>query len=498
MLNSLREACGVFSAYDFEGGSVFPCIYWGLRAQNHRGHQSHGFVTFNGSFNTRRSLDLVPKIRRKDIQNWLNTLPGNVGIGSVRYTTSGGTDEESLTKGIQPVLAETEKVKVAVAFNGNIVNNTRLKRKIREKFPSFSYECDVELICRKLLIELMENHDLASSVTACMKEVEGAFSVTGITKNGELFAFKDPCGIRPLCCGHSENHKIYAASSETVGLDINGFEQGFEVEPGELVTLSEDGFVRKQLVPCKKRAFCGFEFAYFARPDSRLGNKYVYEVREEFGRNLGREYSEITKKADMILSIPETADDSAYGLHEETGIRWERATRRHRYVTERAFILLPRERQTTINRKINLLDRKLRGKTVIVIEDSIVRGDTTKVVIQKLRNKGARKVHMFITFPRIISPCFYGIAMATYGELIGSKHEPQEIAKIIGADSVNYLSLDDYVEATGFKKGDLCLGCVTGEYPTPMAQKIADEMKEKFERGEKEIGRIYEIASGIE
>jgi len=200
----------------------------------------------------------------------------------------------------------------------------------------------------------------------------------------------------------------------------------------------------------------------------------------------------------MILSIPQTANDAAYGLHEETGIRWERATRRHRYVTERAFILLPQERQTTINRKINLLDRKLRGKTVIVIEDSIVRGDTTKVVIQKLRSKGAKKVHMFITFPRIISPCFYGIAMATYGELIGSKYEPQEIAEIIGADSVNYQSLNNFIKATGFKKNEICLGCVTGEYPTPLAQKIADEMKEKFERGEKEIGRIYEIASGVE
>lgn len=498
MLNSLREACGVFSAYDFEGGPVFPCIYWGLRAQNHRGHQSHGFVTFNGSFHACRSLDLVPKIKRKDIQDWLNKLPGNVGIGSVRYTTSGGTSEESLKKGIQPVLAETEKVKVAVTFNGNIVNNSRLKRRIRERFPSFSYECDAELICRKLLIELMETHDLTSSITACMKEVEGAFSVTGITQNGELFVFKDPYGIRPLCCGHSEKSKLYAASSETVGLDINGFEYDFEVKPGELVTLSKDGFMRKQLIPCKRSALCSFEFAYFARPDSRLGDKYVYEVREEFGKNLGKEYPEITRSADMILSIPETANDAAYGLHEETGIRWERATRRHRYVTERAFILLPRERQTTINRKINILDRKLRGKTVIVVEDSIVRGDTTKVVIQKLRSKGAKKVHVFITFPRIISPCFYGIAMATYGELIGSKHKPEEIAKIIGADSVNYQSLDNFTKATGLKKDKLCRGCVTGEYPTPLAQKIADEMKERFERGEKEIGRIYEIASGVE
>lgn len=498
MPNSLREACGVFSAYDHEGDPVFPCIYWGLRAQNHRGHQSHGFTTFDGSFNTHRNLDLIPKIKRKNIQDWLNKLPGNVGIGSVRYTTSGGTSEESLKRGIQPVLAETGKVRVALAFNGNIVNNSWLRRRIREKFPGFSYECDAELICRRLVMELAESHDLTSSVLACMKEIEGAFSVTGITQKGELFAFKDPHGIRPLCCGHSRNRKLYATSSETVGLDINGLEYDFEAEPGELITLSEDGIKRKQLTPCKRRALCGFEFAYFARPDSRLGDKYVYEVREEFGGNLGKEHPEITNKADMILSVPQTANDAAYGLHEETGIRWERATRRHRYVTERAFILLARERQTTIDRKVNLLDRKLRGKTVILAEDSIVRGDTTKVVIQKLRNKGAKKVHMFVTFPRIIGPCFYGIAMATYSELIGSKHDPQEIAEIIGADSVSYQSLDAFIEATGFKKDELCLGCATGKYPTPLAQKMADEMKERFDRGEKETGRIYEIAVGIE
>ena len=498
MFNSLREACGVFSAYDFEDTPVFPCIYWGLRAQNHRGHQSHGFVTYSGSFNTHRGLDLVPKIKRGNIQRWLSELPGNVGIGSIRYTTSGGTSEESLKRGMQPVLAEAEKVKLAVAFNGNIVNISQLKGRIKERFPDFFYECDAELICRELLLELMENNDLTSSVTACMKEVEGAFSVTGITQDGELFVFKDPCGIRPLCCGHSENRKLYAASSETVGLDINGLEYDFEVKPGELVTVSKDGFIRKQLVTNRKHALCSFEFAYFARPDSRLGDKYVYEVREEFGRNLGKEYPEIVRKADLILSIPETANDSAYGLHEETGIRWERATRRHRYVTERAFILLPRERQTTIDRKINLLDRKRRGKTVIVVEDSIVRGDTTKVVIQKLRHKGAKRVHMFITFPRITSPCFYGIAMATYGELIGSKYKPDEIAEMIGADSVNYQSLDGFTKATGLNKDELCRGCITGCYPTPLAQKMADEMKERFERGERETGRIYEIASGIE
>jgi len=495
MLKPLKEACGVFAAQDFKQGSIFPYIYWGLRSQNHRGHQSHGFITFDGTFNLHRELDLVPKIEKEDLQNWLTRLPGHVGIGSIRYTTSGGTDEESLRKGIQPFLAEANKAKVAIAFNGNIVNTSPLRWEIRGEFPGFSYECDAELLCRKLLLGLMKNRDLASSVAACMRDVEGAFSVTGITQKGELFAFKDPQGIRPLCCGHSEDREIYAISSETVGLDINGMEFDFEVEPGELVVATENGLLRKQLFECRRRAFCSFEFAYFARPDSRMGERYVYEIREDFGRNLGREYADILEDADMVISIPQTSNDAAYGLHEETGIRWERASRRHRYVTERAFILLPRERHSTIDKKINILDRRLHGKNVAVVEDSIVRGDTTKTIIQKLRKKGAKRVDLFITFPRIIGPCFYGIDMATYGELIGSKHDAEKIAEIIGADTVNYQSLEGFTTATRFTRDNLCMGCITGKYPTPLAQKIADKMKDRFERGYKEPGRIYELTS---
>ena len=495
MTDHLKEACGVFGAVDLRGKPIFPYVYWGLRSQNHRGHQSHGFVTFDGKFNVQRSLDLVPEIAQGDIQDWLKKLPGQVGIGSVRYTTSGGTDRESLITGIQPTITEAEKTSVAISFNGNVVNSLQLRREIEKKLGKFPYACDAELICKKLLMKIVEYDDLSLAVKDCIKEVDGAFSVTGITRDGRLFAFRDPFGIRPLCCGHGKDHSIYAFSSESVGLDINDLEYDSEIKPGELVLPTKDGFLREQVVPCKRRALCAFEFAYFARPDSKLGNKYVYEVREEFGRNLGREYSEIIKNADMILSIPETGNDAAYGLHEETGLRWERATRRHRYVTRRAFILLPRERYRTIDRKINILDDKLSGKMVIVTEDSIVRGDTTKAIIQKLRNKGAKKVHVFVTFPRIIGPCFYGVDMATYGELIGSRHDSDEIAKLIGADTVNYESIEGLIKATGWKKDELCLGCITGKYPTPLAQRIADKMREKFESGFKETGRLYETMS---
>lgn len=499
MGEQLKIACGVFGAVNFQKQPIFPYIYWGLRAQNHRGHQSHGFLTYdNGKFHVYRNLDLVPKIKTSAIQEWFGRLPGHTGIGNVRYTTSGKTDEKSLIMGTQPVTASKNGSKLAVSFNGNVVNTSRLKKEINKEFPGFSYECDADLVCHKLLIELIRGKDLASAVEKCMEEIEGAFSVTGITKDGKFFAFKDPYGIRPLCAGHSEDHSTYAFSSETASLDINGFERDFEIEPGELVTASKDGFERERLVKDRRKAFCAFEFAYFARPDSRFDKKYVYEIREEFGRNLVRENSDIVKDADIILSLPETGNDSALGVHEESGLRWERASHRHRYVTERAFILLNRERYSTIDKKINILAPKVNGKRVIVTDDSIVRGDTTKVIVEKLRKMGAKKVYLFITFPRIIGPCFYGIDMATYGQLIGSKHSSEEIAKIVGADAVCYQSIEGFVRATGFSRDQLCLGCITCKYPTPLAQKIADEMKKRFLEGYEEKGRLYEIAEAVE
>jgi amidophosphoribosyltransferase len=494
MGEQLKIACGVFGAINFDGQPIFSYVYWGLRAQNHRGHQSHGFLTYsNGKFYVHRSLDLVPKIKASAIQEWFGRLPGHIGIGNVRYTTSGKTDEKSLIRGTQPVTASKNGFRLAISFNGNVVNTFRLKKEISNEFPNFSYECDADLICHKLLKELAKSKDLASAVKLCMQEIEGAFSVAGVTSDGKFFAFKDPHGIRPLCAGHGDGGKTYAFSSESVGLDINGLCRDFEVEPGEFVTVSEGGFKRERLVSSERKAFCAFEFAYFARPDSIFDKRYVYEIREEFGRNLVRENPDIVGDADMVISMPETGDDAALGVHEESGLRWERATRRHRYVTERAFILLNKERYATIDKKINILASKVNGKRVIVVDDSIVRGDTTRITVEKLRRMGAKKVYLFVTFPRIISPCFYGIDMATYGQLIGAKHTPEEIAKIIGADAVCYQSIDGLVRATGFRREELCLGCLTGEYPTPLAQKIADEMKKRFLEGFEETGRLYEI-----
>ncbi len=434
----------------------------------------------------------MPKVKSTAITEWFGRLPGHIGIGNVRYTTSGKCDEVSILQGTQPVTASVDGIKLALSFNGNIVNTLPLKKEMSENFSDFYYNCDSDIVCHKMLLALKQGKDLAEAARYVMESLDGAFSVTGITGEGDFFAFKDPHGIKPLCAGHDPEGKTLAFSSETVSLDMNSFVRDFELNPGEFVLATKDGFKRSQLINNPRPAFCAFEYAYFARPDSRFDGKYVYEIREDFGRNIVKENPEVVKDGDIIMSVPETGDDSAMGVHEESGLRWERASRRHRYVTERAFILLNLERYSTIDKKINILGPKVKDKRVIITEDSVVRGDTTKVIIEKMRKAGAKKVYVFVTFPRIIGPCFYGIDMSSYGQLIGSRNNSEEIAKIIGADGVCYQSIESLIHATGQTEDQLCLACITGKYPTPCAQRMADAMKRRFIEGYEEKGRIYE------
>ncbi|MFA5363754.1 MAG: hypothetical protein WC325_01050, partial [Candidatus Bathyarchaeia archaeon] len=267
MLEQLKEECGVFAAKNYDNNPVFPYVYWGLRAQNHRGHQSHGFITFDQTFHSYKGLDLVPKIKQSDIQEWLKKLPGSSGLGHVRYSTSGGTDYDSLIKSTQPILERRGNKEIAIAFNGNVVNTPEIIKEIQAETPTFKFNYDAELITQKLL-KPTKNQDMATAVKRCMKEIEGAFSVAGLAQNGDVFAFRDPNGIRPLCAGCSKDKKTCVFSSESVGLSINDFDYEFEVNPGELVTATKDGFEREQLVAGERPALCAFEFAYFARPDS--------------------------------------------------------------------------------------------------------------------------------------------------------------------------------------------------------------------------------------
>jgi len=474
---SLKESCGVFGACD-DNGEVFPKLYWGILAQNHRGQQSHGYATYDNGISVLTKLGMVkPPIEEP--------LKGGVGIANVRYATSGPGDSESLQRNAMPINVTDGRRSLAVSFNGNIVN----VKNLQERVGVDSSYSDTHALALLLLEGLSGTGSIAEAVKACIGEVDGAFSVTGITDEGVLFAFKDPRGIKPLCYGGGKG--VHAFSSESVGLDINGFEHWKELAPGELMTV-EDGVVNSfHFAESQSQTFCAFEYAYFARPDSKFNGKYVYQARGDFGKSLAAYYPDIVEKCDVVISLPETANDAAYGFHEESGLPWDMATRRHRYMTQRAFIASGDDREDVIVRKVNILGSQINGKNLAVVDDSIVRGDTTRANIKRFKAAGAGEIHLFITFPRIIGPCFYGIDMSTYSELIGARLDEKGIAAELGADSVNYLPLDVYLQATGMN-GKLCTGCITGKYPTPLACKLAERMKAQLVNGKSEKGRIYE------
>ena len=485
MVLSLRESCGVFGAYS-ERCDVFPYLYWGMLAQNHRGHQSYGFATLDGKISCHTGLGLIPT---SEEGKCANGLIGRIGIANVRYATSGPSDADALQRDAMPIVSSDGVRSIAVSFNGNIVNIRSLQRRIGAP-SNYSDSYAISLL---ILKRLGETDSITEAARTCMREIDGSFSVTGFTDTGTLFAFKDSFGIKPLCYGCDED--VHAFSSESVGLDINGLDLKHELRPGELITISDGEFCSEQVVRPKRKAFCAFEFAYFARPDSKFNGKYVYLARRDFGATLARTFHERASKCDVVVSLPETANDAAYGFHEESGLKWDMATRRHRYVSQRAFIIDSGSREELLARKMNILSDRINGKRIAVVDDSIVRGDTTRINVRRFRAAGAREVHLFITFPRIIGPCFYGIDMSTYKELIGAGLDPEEIAEELDADSVNYLSIEDYVEATGLRRDELCLGCVTGEYPTPKAMDLSLEMRARLDEGKNESGRIYEQTS---
>ena len=481
----LREKCGVFGIYSPDE-QVFPYLYWGMLAQNHRGHQSHGFATYDNGLEFYTELGLIPPIKEPGQASKVKQLTGKIGIANVRYTTSGSSDYDALCYDAMPILSEGKQRSLVFSFNGNIVNVRELQEQVGVSHDTSDSHALAALIIKKL----EETGSLPKAVSALMESVDGAYSVTGILDDGTLFAFKDPWGIKPLCYGFSDGK--YAFSSESTGLAINGIEWQKELRPGELLIVKDGMMSQVQAYPSKRQAFCAFEYAYFSRPDSRYNGHYVYEVRRGLGAALARIYRDKAERCEIVVCLPESANDAAYGFHEESGLRWEMALRRHRYVSQRAFITDGVDRQSVIYRKLNILASQVVGKRIAVVDDSIVRGDTMRGNIKRLRAAGASEIHLFITYPKVIGPCFYGIDMSTYSELIGARLTSEEMAVELDADSVNYMPMDEYIKETGMRRDQLCLGCISNKYPTPMADKIAAGVREELAQGGSEKGRAYE------
>jgi len=456
-----EESCGVFGAY-VPGEQVGRLIYFGLHALQHRGQESAGIAVADGHTMTlRKELGLVPQVFK---ESDLATLDGHIGIGHTRYSTTGSSTS---WENAQPMLSSIGPNTIALAHNGNLVNTLVLRDKLKTHGIRFRSTTDSEVMATLVDHFTQQQNSIRAGIRETMKLIEGAYSVVMMTEEA-LYAFRDPYGVRPLVLGKIDGIG-WIVSSETCGLDIVGADYVREIAPGELIKISDAGVESEQAVPRRKPSLCIFEFVYFARPDSVLNDCALYEARENMGAAMARTDR---IEADMVMGVPDTGVPAAVGYARESGIPYGEGLVKNRYVG-RTFISPSQTlRQQGIRLKLNPLRHALTGKRVIVVDDSIVRGNTTRKLVQLLRESGATEVHMRITSPPVKWPCFYGIDTDTQEQLIGSAKTVEEIREHIGADSLAYLSIEDMVASTGGSADEYCLACFNGDYPVEIPEAI--------------------------
>ncbi|MEM2136981.1 MAG: amidophosphoribosyltransferase [Candidatus Methanomethylicia archaeon] len=488
-MDEIGHNCGISGVFNFDGNEILEYLYWSLVALNHRGHHSYGIVTCDDNFHVFKGLGLVSDLPIDKLSSTSDRLSGYVGIGHVRYATSGESQKQGLSLDIQPVIVGDDP-KVAIAYNGNITNVKFLRKHLVGLGYYFKGSSDAEVLALLLMHGLKVFGNVENAVKNVMEMVDGAYSVVGLLSDGEIFFFRDPYGLRPLVYGFNDDGNLLMVASESVALNINGLRDFRMVKPGELHIYSKGFNKSLKLVKGFGEHLCSFEFAYFARPDSKFDEKYVCEIRQELGRKLAFRYRDVAAKIDGVIPVPQTALDAAYGFHEAAGKPIYQWIIRDRYVKQRAFILSPEDRSLILQRKYNILYDRLRGKKIGLIDDSIVRGDTLKRLVSTLREFGVSEVHVFITFPMIIGPCFYGIDMATFNELAAFNRGIEDICRFIGANTINYQTIEDFVSAVS--TSNLCLGCLTLNYPTPYGKKLANLARELAIKGIKFDGRITE------
>ena len=447
-----KEACGLFGAWA-PGEDVSRLIYFGLFAQQHRGQESAGMAVSDGErLLVYRELGLVSQVFN---ESTLITLQGDLGIGHTRYSTTGSTTWENA----QPAFKTDGERSLALGHNGNLVNTLDLADRADR---AGSATTDSDLVATLLAARIGEG--LEAAALQVLPTLDGAFSFV-LMDERSVFAARDPHGLRPLSIGRLPSGFVVA--SETCALDIVGATFVRDVEPGELVRIDDRGVTSNRFAGSPRPALCVFEFVYLARADSRIRGRTVHEVRRDLGRRLA---IEAPADADLVIPVPDTASSAAQGYAEASGIPYGEGLMKNRYVG-RTFIQPSQSiRERGVKLKLNPLPESIRGKRLAVIDDSIVRGTTTRQIVQALREAGAAEVHTRITCPPIRWPCFYGIDMSTRSELVASDLAVEEVRAFIGADTLGYLSLEGMVEATGSPKDTLCRACFDGEYPIPIPE----------------------------
>ena len=452
MFNGLHEECGVFGIYDKDDIDISSAVYYGLFALQHRGQESCGIaVNDDGTIRVSKDMGLVSDVFTPER---LSALKGSIAIGHVRYSTTGASTPENA----QPLVTQYVKGTLSIAHNGNLTNCISLKKKLQSEGAMFRTDVDSEVIAYLLAKKRSETPSVEDAVREVMTEIEGGYALLVMSPR-KLIAARDPYGLKPLVMGTLGNDIVFA--SESCALDSVGAQYVRDVRPGEIVIVDDEG-IRSVLTTPKREAKCVFEYIYFARPDSVMDGISVYESRLRAGALLAKQHP---VPADIVIGVPESGLDAALGYSQESGIPYVKGFVKNNYVG-RTFIKPSQQlRKQAVRIKLNPIIPAVKGKRVIMIDDSIVRGTTIANIVKMLRNAGATEVHVRISSPPFMHPCYYGTDVPSCDALIACQHTIPEICEIIGADSLGYLSVDSLGEMLGEEGHKFCDACFTGDYP---------------------------------
>ncbi|MFO0998616.1 MAG: amidophosphoribosyltransferase [Alphaproteobacteria bacterium] len=454
----LREECGLFGISGHPDAAALTTL--GLHALQHRGQEAAGIVSYDGEqFHSHRALGLVGDIFGSEAV--IRRLGGPVALGHVRYSTAGDT----VVRNIQPLFIDFEFGGLALAHNGNLTNAISLRRELVRRGSIFQSTTDTEVICH--LVATSAKHKLLDRMVDALRQIEGAYSLVALSRK-KLIGLRDPLGVRPLILGRLDNAHIL--TSETCALDIIGAEFVRDVEPGEIVVIDESGVQSFQPFPQQRRRFCIFEYIYFARPDSIVEGSNVYEARKRIGAELARE---APVAADVVVPVPDSGVPAALGFAAAAGLPFEYGIIRNHYVGRTFIEPEDRIRHLGVKLKHNANRAHIEGRRVVLVDDSIVRGTTSRKIVEMVRSAGAREVHMRISSPPTTHSCFYGIDTPERDQLLAAQNDVAEMARLIGVDSLAFISIDGLYRAMGQRQRNalapqFCDACFTGDYPTAL------------------------------
>ena len=451
-MSGVKEECGVFGIYDLDGGNIAPSIYYGLTSLQHRGQESCGMAVSRtdgerGNVQFHKDLGLVSEVLRKDVVHNMN---GDIGIGHVRYSTTGESVAEN-----------------ALAHNGNLVNTEALKWELIQTGAIFHTTTDSEVIAFHIARERVHSATVEEAVHKTVEKIRGGYALV-IMSPRKLIGARDPYGLKPLCLGKRDN--AYVLASESCALTSVGAEFIRDIEPGEIVTITRDGVKSSKLDVQKKHAHCVFEYIYFARLDSTMDGVKIYDARIRGGKSLAKSYP---VEADLVTGVPESGLPAAKGYSEESGIPFGFAFYKNSYIGRTFIKPTQQERESSVHLKLSVLESVVKGKRIVLVDDSIVRGTTIANLIHMLKEAGAKEVHVRISSPPFLHPCYFGTDVPSNDQLIAAQHSTEEIRKMIGADSLGYMQID-YLE--GMAGGlPLCKACFDGNYPMEIPKEIKQD-----------------------